>query len=57
MLGYLTVEMSTLGQIADDVRLATQCNKPVSSFGSMMALPESDGIIEKALEMMKEARQ
>ncbi len=57
VLGYLTVEMSTLGQIADDVRLATQCNKPVSSFGSMMALPESDGIIEKALEMMKEARQ
>lgn len=52
--GFLTVEMSTLGQIMDDVRLATNSNYPVDHYGSMLALPESEGIIAKAQAMLKE---
>ena len=52
--GFLSVEMSTLGQVVDDIRLATGCRYPVDNYGSMMALPESDGIIEKAKAMLKE---
>lgn len=51
---YLSVEMSTLGQVVDDIKLATKCSKPVYNFGSMMALPESDDIIAKAEEILKE---
>ena len=52
--GFLSVEMSTLGQMKDDIRLATGCKYPVDNFGSMMALPESEDIIAKAKAMLKE---
>lgn len=52
--GFLTVEMSTLGQVMDDVKLATGCRYPVDHYGSMMALPEADGIIAKAKSMLEE---
>lgn len=52
--GILSVEMSTLGQVVDDIKLAVDCRFPVDHFGSMMALPESDDIIEKAKAMLKE---
>jgi len=51
---FLTVEMSTLGQLVDDVRLATDCGLAVDHHGSMMALPETRGIIEKAETLLKE---
>lgn len=49
--GYLSVEMSILGQMVDDIKLATGCKKPVQNFGSMMSLPEADDIVEKAKAM------
>ena len=52
--GFLSVEMSTLGQMMDDIKLASGCKYPVDHYGSMMALPESDGIIAKAKAMLKE---
>ena len=51
--GFLTVEMNILGQMTDDVRLATQENYPVDHYGSIFEIPETDGIIEKAKEMLK----
>ncbi|HHW95042.1 MAG TPA: 3-methyl-2-oxobutanoate dehydrogenase subunit VorB [Mogibacterium sp.] len=50
--GYLSVEMSTIGQVKDDIRLATGCTKLVDNYGSMMELPEPEGIIEKAKSML-----
>lgn len=50
----LSVEMSTLGQMVDDIRLATGCRLPVDHYGSMLALPESDGIIAKAKAILSE---
>lgn len=55
--GYLSVEMSTLGQIKDDIRLATDCRVPVESYGSMQALPETDDIIGKAEEMLRKVEK
>ncbi|MDR0621849.1 MAG: 3-methyl-2-oxobutanoate dehydrogenase subunit VorB [Deltaproteobacteria bacterium] len=50
---FLSVEMSTLGQLVDDIRLATGCAHPVDHYGSMMALPETKGIIGKAQAVLK----
>lgn len=50
---FLTVEMNILGQMTDDVRLATGGKYPVDHFGSIFEIPESDGIIAKAKEMLK----
>jgi 2-oxoglutarate ferredoxin oxidoreductase subunit alpha len=50
---YLTVEMNILGQMTDDVRLATGGRVPVDHYGSIFEIPESEGIIAKAKEMLK----
>ncbi len=50
---FLTVEMNILGQMMDDVRLATGGKYPVDHYGSIFEIPESEGILEKAKEMLK----
>lgn len=50
---FLTVEMNILGQMADDVKLATCGKYPVDHYGSIFEIPEYDGIIKKAKEMLK----
>lgn len=50
---FLTVEMNILGQMVDDVKLATKGKYPVDHYGSIFEIPETDGIIEKAKEMQK----
>lgn len=50
---FLTVEMNILGQMVDDVKLATCGKYPVDHYGSIFEIPEYDGIIEKAKEMLK----
>ena len=50
---FLTVEMNILGQMVDDVKLATEGKYPVDHYGSIFEIPESDGIIAKAKEMLK----
>ena len=50
---FLTVEMNILGQMVDDVKLATGGRYPVDHYGSIFEIPESDGIIAKAKEMLK----
>lgn len=50
---FLTVEMNILGQMVDDVKLATEGKYPVDHYGSIFEIPEPDGIIAKAKEMLK----
>lgn len=50
---FLTVEMNILGQMVDDVKLATGGKYPVDHYGSIFEIPESDGIIAKAKEMLE----
>ena len=50
---FLTVEMNILGQMVDDVKLATEGKYPVDHYGSIFEIPETDGIIAKAKEMLK----
>lgn len=49
---FLTVEMNILGQMVDDVKLATGGTKLVSHYGSIFEIPETDGILEKARELL-----
>lgn len=53
---FLTVEMNILGQMVDDVKLATEGKYPVDHYGSIFEIPETDGIIAKAKEMLKKGR-
>lgn len=50
---FLTVEMNILGQMVDDVKLATCGKYPVDHYGSIFEIPETDGIIAKAKEMLE----
>lgn len=50
---FLTVEMNILGQMVDDVKLATEGKYPVDHYGSIFEIPEVEGIIAKAKEMLK----
>ena len=50
---FLTVEMNILGQMVDDVKLATEGKYPVDHYGSIFEIPETDGIIAKAKAMLK----
>ncbi len=50
---FMTVEINILGQMVDDVKLAT-CNKfPVDFYGTFFDLPESDKIVEKAIMLLE----
>lgn len=49
---YLTVEMNILGQMVDDVKLSTEGKVPVDHYGSIYEIPETEGIIAKAQEML-----
>ena len=49
---FLTVEMNILGQMVDDVKLATHGKKPVDHYGSIFEIPEVEGIVNKAKEML-----
>lgn len=54
---FLTVEMNILGQMMDDVRLATNGNYPVDHYGSIFEIPKTDGIIQKAKTMEKKGEK
>lgn len=50
--GFIAVEMSCLGQMEDDIRLASQCKYPVHSYMSGIFVPEADKIISMAEELI-----
>ena len=50
---FLVVEMSILGQMVDDVVLATGNRRPVESYGEFANVPDSRVILERVREMLK----
>lgn len=51
--GFLCVEMSILGQMVDDVILATGNKRPVESYGEFANVPSSEIILTRVDEMLK----
>jgi len=51
--GYLCVDMSILGQMVDDVVLATGNKRPVEAYGEFAFVPSTDVILERVNEMLK----
>lgn len=52
--GFLCVEMNILGQMCDDVRLATAGRLPVESYGEFANVPSESVILEYVERMLKE---
>ena len=52
--GFLCVEMSILGQMCDDVILATGNKHPVESYGEFANVPSEEVILEKVQQMLKQ---
>ena len=50
--GFLCVEMSILGQLAEDVRLACRDRVPVEHWGAFGSVPDSEEIVARAAEML-----
>lgn len=50
--GFLSVEMSILGQMVDDIKLATYEKYPVECYNEFANVPETEIIIAKAEEML-----
>ena len=50
---FCTVEINILGQMVDDVKLATESKYPVDFVGNFFGVPDPDAIIAKAKEMLK----
>ena len=42
----LTVEMNALGQLVDDVKVATKCKYPVYHYGNAFDVPETENIVQ-----------
>ncbi|MFV0348656.1 MAG: 3-methyl-2-oxobutanoate dehydrogenase subunit VorB [Halodesulfovibrio sp.] len=53
---YLSVELSSLPKLAEDVNLACGMKTPVEHFLGGIAIPEPTAIIERAVSIMKEQR-
>lgn len=54
--GFVSVEMSMIGQMVDDIKLATNCAYPVNRFGSMKSMPSTAEIINAAKELLEEVK-
>lgn len=54
---FLTVEVNILGQMQDDVRLATGDNYPVGFVGSYFDVPDTDAIIAEAKKILKDGKE
>ena len=48
----MTVEMSITGQMAEDVRLAVACRRPVHTFGTGIKVPSSQDIVRHAERLL-----
>ena len=52
VVGFLSVEMSILGQMVDDIKLATLNKYPVECYNEFANVPDSEIIVQKAKEML-----
>ena len=50
---FLSVEINILGQMVEDIKLATNCDYPVGFYGTYYDLPESDVIVERAKALLE----
>lgn len=50
---FMTVEMSILGQMVDDVKLAIDNRRPVEFYGEFANVPSEEIILERVQEMLK----
>lgn len=53
---FVVVEINILGQMVDDVKLATHCNYPVGFVGSFFDVPDPDAIIAEAKKMLADCK-
>lgn len=51
--GIISVEMNILGQMVDDIKIATDCRYPIHSYGTFFEVPSPEKIIEIAKEMLE----
>ena len=56
LIGFLDVEMSILGQMVEDVKLACKQAYPVEFLGAFFDVPETETIIQKAQEMIRKGK-
>jgi len=52
--GFLSVEMSILGQMTDDIILADGNKRPVRYYGEFAGVPNAGTIVERAKELLRE---
>ena len=50
---FLSVEMNILGQMVDDIKLATNGRTPVEHYGSIFGIPEPEEIVGEIEEWLK----
>ena len=55
--GFISVEINILGQMVDDVKLATGCRYPVGFVGSFFDVPEPDDILVEARRILMEGQE
>ena len=55
--GFVSVEVNILGQMVDDIKLATNCKYPVSFVGSFFDVPDPDAIIAEAGKIIANRRE
>ena len=49
--GFVCVEMNILGQMVDDIKLATDSRYPIDSYGTFFDVPDPEVIVKKAREL------
>ena len=49
--GFVCVEMNILGQMVDDLKLATDSRYPIDSYGTFFDVPDPEVIVKKAREL------
>ena len=57
VVGFLSVEMSILGQMVDDIKLATDGKYPVHCYNEFANVPEPDIAIQMAEDMLKQYKK
>lgn len=55
--GFLSVEMNILGQMTDDIRLASKDRYPVEFYGTFFEVPQTEEILRRAEQMMNSTRE
>jgi 2-oxoglutarate ferredoxin oxidoreductase subunit alpha len=51
--GFIAVEMSCLGQMEDDIRVACNCKAPVCTYTSGIYVPNTENILSMAKDILK----